>query len=114
MAPPKKAMKSPTPGPSTAAPMTAASARSPLGDALYAWATENYDPGYVFTQAELLGAGIIPNSDVTILLPAVEYLVGKNLFRLHDKAGGGVAWELIDPEVAKKYSHTVHLACNKC
>jgi hypothetical protein len=114
MAPPKKSKKSPTPGLSEVAPSIAAPARSPLGDALYAWAADNFDPGYVFTQSELLGAGVIPNSDVTLLLPAVEYLVGKSLFRLHDKAGGGVAWELVDPEVAKKYSHTMHLDCNKC
>jgi hypothetical protein len=97
MAPPKKATVSPTPGPSTAA-----AARHLVGDVLYVWATDNFDPGYVFSQQELLGAGIIPNADVNLLLPTVDYLVKKSLFRLHDRAGGGIGWELIDPEVAKK------------
>ncbi|KAJ9616532.1 34-kDa subunit of RNA polymerase III (C) [Cladophialophora chaetospira] len=101
MAPPKKkATASPTPGPSTAA---APPAPNPVGEALYAWATENEDPGYVFSQQELLGAGIIPNADVNLLLPTVDYLVKKSLFRLHDRVGGGIGWELVDAEVAKNY-----------
>ncbi len=80
----------------------AAPPKNPVGDALYAWAVENNDPGYVFSQQELLGAGIIPNSDVNFLLPTVDYLVRKSLFRLHDRAGGGIGWELVDAEAAKK------------
>ncbi|KIW70334.1 hypothetical protein PV04_02613 [Phialophora macrospora] len=99
MAPPKKATASPTPGPSTTP-----GSRNLVGDALYAWATENYDPGYVFSQQELLSAPMIPNADVTLLLPTVDYLVRKSLFRLHDRAGGGIGWELIDLEVAKNYA----------
>ncbi|ETI19953.1 hypothetical protein G647_08968 [Cladophialophora carrionii CBS 160.54] len=101
MAPPKKATAtaSPTPGPSSAP-----GGRNLVGDALYAWATENYDPGYVFSQQELLSAPVIPNADVTLLLPTVDYLVRKSLFRLHDRAGGGIGWELIDLEVAKNYA----------
>ena len=96
MAPPKKTTASPTPGPSAAA-----SGRNLTGDALYTWCTQNYEPGYVFTQTELLGAGIIPNQELPILLTSVDYLVRKSLFRVHDRAGGGIGWELVDPETAK-------------
>ena len=98
MAPPKKTAKSPTPGPSTVAP-----AFTSLGDTIYTWAAENHDPGYVFTQQELLDTGFVPNSDVGLLLPAVEYLVKISRFRVHDRASGSIGWELVDPEVAKKY-----------
>lgn len=79
-------------------------ARNPVGDALYAWALENFEPGYVFTQQELIETDFIPNQDVQILLSAVDYLCRKAFFRLHDKSGGGIGWELVDPETAKNYT----------
>ncbi|KIW87058.1 uncharacterized protein Z519_12355 [Cladophialophora bantiana CBS 173.52] len=100
MAPPKNTTTSSGPGPSTTAPV-----RHPTADALYAWCCSKYAYGYVFSQAELLGAGVIPNQDLQILLSSVEYLTKNALFKVHDRAGGGIGWELVDPETARDYSN---------
>ncbi|OAP56293.1 hypothetical protein AYL99_09472 [Fonsecaea erecta] len=86
-------------------PSTAASLRDRTAEALHAWCCKNYDFGYVFSQAELLDAGIIPNQDLQILLSSVEYLTKNSLFRVHDRAGGGIGWELVNPDVAKDYAN---------
>ncbi|KIW34936.1 hypothetical protein, variant [Cladophialophora immunda] len=99
MAPPKNTT-APDSGPSTAAPV-----RDRTAEALHAWCCQNYTFGHVFSQAELLDAGIVPNQDLQILLSSVEYLTKNSLFRVHDRAGGGIGWELVDPEVAKDYAN---------
>jgi DNA-directed RNA polymerase III subunit RPC6 len=90
----------------TASPAPAAStsggSSNRVADALYSWATLNYEAGHIFAQDELQNSGIIPNSDVQVLLDCVSYLVHKSLFRVHDRHGGNIGWELIDAEVAKK------------
>ncbi|EHY57238.1 hypothetical protein ABEF92_005739 [Exophiala dermatitidis] len=97
MAPPKVASASPAPGPSS-------KGRNRLAEALYAWCCKNYEVGHVFGQDELLSAGIIPNGDLSMLLSAVTHLVDNALFRLHDRTGGTIGWELVDQEKAKNYT----------
>lgn len=87
----------PTPGPSSA-PL-----KSPVGDALYNWARENQEPGYVFTQQELLDSGLIPQNALPILLEALKYLLGRRLFKAHDiKGQQGAGYELIEEAAAAK------------
>lgn len=87
----------PTPGPS------AASGKSPLGDALYQWARAEQEPGYVFTQSELLDSGLIPQKDLNLLLEALKFLVGRRLFKPHDiKGQQGVGYELVEEAAAAK------------
>lgn len=77
--------------------------RNRIAEALYEWCRNHYEVGHVFGQDELLSAGIIPNGDLSILLSSVTHLVDNSLFRLHDRAGGTIGWELVDQEKAKKY-----------
>ncbi|OAL29146.1 hypothetical protein AYO20_09299 [Fonsecaea nubica] len=88
MAPPKT-VPAPDPGPSTVGPV-----RDRTAEALHAWCCQNYEYGYVFSQTELLGAGVIPNQDLQILLSTVEYLTKNSLFRVHDRVGGGIGWDV--------------------
>jgi RNA polymerase Rpc34 subunit len=89
---------SPTPGPSNA------QSRDRVADALYSWCLQNHEVGHVFDQNELLASPIIPNKDLTVLLTSSNYLVGKNLFKLHDiKATNVLGWELVSQERAAKY-----------
>lgn len=108
MAPPKITATappaSPTPGPSTDA------VRNRIAEALHSWCQTNFDFGYVFSQDELLDAGIIPNKDIRILLSAVQHLTGQNLFKVHDRTGGTIGWELVDQERANKYITLTPLA----
>ncbi|EXJ83644.1 hypothetical protein A1O1_07268 [Capronia coronata CBS 617.96] len=97
MVPPKVAA-SPTPGP------LQRGGRNRIAEALYAWCQKHYEVGHVFGQDELLSAGIIPNQDLSILLSSVTHLVDQSLFRLHDRIGGTIGWELVDQEKAKNYA----------
>ncbi len=99
MAPPKNAVASSTPGP------LVKGGRNRIADALYAWCVKNYPVGHVFGQDELLEAGVIPDRDLMILLSSVRHLVDNSLFRVHDRQGGTIGWELVDQEKAKKYVH---------
>lgn len=86
-----------TPGPSTA-PI-----KNHVGEALYNWAREGEEPGYVFTQQELLDSGLIPQNDLKILLDAIKYLLGRRLFKAHDiKGQQGVGYELVEEAAAAK------------
>lgn len=97
MAPPKT-IASPAPGPSQKGP------RNRIADSLYAWCRKNHDVGHVFSQEDLLRAGIIPNKDLQILLSSVQHLVKSALFRVHDRLGGTIGWALVEEEKAKKYT----------
>ena len=100
MAPPKK-----TTAASPAPPVASSSgSRNRTAEALYEWCRKNHDLGYVFTQDELLDAGIVPDRDMAILLSSTQHLVNTALFKLHDRAGGTIGWELVDQEKAKKYT----------
>ena len=95
-APPPSA--SPTPGPSNA------QHRDRVAEALYSWCLENFDIGHVFDQTALLASPVIPNKDLNVLLSSSNYLVAKNLFKLHDiKATNVLGWELVSQERAAKY-----------
>ena len=88
----------PTPGPSTA------QHRDRVAEALYSWCLEHYDVGHVFDQNALLGSPVIPNRDLNVLLSSSNYLVAKNLFKLHDiKATSVLGWELVSQQRAAKY-----------
>ena len=97
--PPPLHSASPTPGPSGVGRK-----RDRTADALYSWCIENHEPGYVFSQDELLNAGIIPDRKLEILLTSTQHLVNRALFKLHDRAGGTIGWELVEEQTAKKYS----------
>ena len=89
---------SPTPGPPLAQRPNA------TADALYTWCRDTHEFGFVFTQAQLLESGEIPNEDLEILLKCTTYLVSKHLFRVHDvRATGAIGWELVSAEKAAKY-----------
>jgi hypothetical protein len=86
----------PVPGPSKSrVPLTTAA------QALYAWAGLNQAPGYVFTQEELISSGTIPGN-YDGFLPVSEAIVAHKLFRLHDRQGGSLGWELLAADHAKK------------
>lgn len=77
--------------------------KSLVGDALYDWARENHDAGYVFQQQELLDSGLIPNNDLNILLEGLNYLLGRRLFKAHDIKGSLAAgYELVEEAAAAK------------
>lgn len=97
---------SPTPGPSGFS-----GKRDRIAEALHAWAIKNFDPGYVFSQDELLNAGIIPDQKLEILLTSTQHLVNKSLFKLHDRVGGTIGWELVEETKAKKYYYN-HTLCS--
>ena len=92
---------------STASPIPApshAQHRDRVADALYSWCRENFEVGHVFDQSALLASPVIPNKDLNILLTSSNYLVAKNLFKLHDiKATSVIGWELVSQERAAKY-----------
>lgn len=97
--PPPLHSASPTPGPSGVR-----RGRDRIAEALYAWCIQNHDAGYVFSQDELLNAGIIPDKKLEILLTSTQHLVNRALLKLHDRIGGSIGWELVEEEKAKKYS----------
>jgi hypothetical protein len=97
MAPPK-ASASPAPGP------LGRGSRNRVAGSLYDWCRNNRDLGHVFSQEELLDTDIIPNRDITVLLSSVQHLVASHLFKLHDRTGGTIGWELVDQEKAKRYT----------
>lgn len=97
-------MAPPVDTPTLAAGPSTSGGRNRTAEALHAWCRNNYEPGYVFSQDELLGADIIPNRDIQILLSSVQHLVAGSLFKLHDRAGGTIGWELVDQEKAQKYT----------
>ena len=101
MAPPKT-NASPAPGPSVKG------ARNRIAEALYDWCRNNHGYGHVFSQDELLDSDLIPDRNIHTLLPALQHLVLKSLFRIHDRLGNTIGWELIEPEKAKKYIRTIH------
>ena len=94
---PPKISASPTPGPSRLP-----GKRDRIADALHAWALTNHNPGYVFSQDELLNAGVIPDKKLEILLTSTQHLVNRALFKLHDRSGGSIGWELVEEEQAKQ------------
>ncbi|KAL6252857.1 34-kDa subunit of RNA polymerase III (C) [Rhinocladiella similis] len=98
MAPPKSTA-SPAPG------SLIRGGRNRVADSLYEWCRKNYDFGYVFTQEELLQSNIIPNKDINVLLTSVQHLVVSHLFKLHDRQGGTIGWELIAQEKAQNYQN---------
>lgn len=74
-----------------------------IGDALYEWARETQDAGYVFRQQELLDSGLIPNNDLKILLEGLQYLIARRLFKPHDIKGSQAAgYELVEEAAAAK------------
>jgi hypothetical protein len=78
--------------------------RDRVAEALYDWCLEKYEIGHVFDQKALLSSPVIPNRDLNVLLTASNYLVAKNLFKLHDlKATNVLGWELVSQERAAKY-----------
>lgn len=89
--------------PPRATPASSAPLKSPVGDALYNWARETQEPGYVFQQQELLDSGLIPQNSLHVLVEAIKYLVGKRLFKPHDiKGQQGVGYELVEEAAAAK------------
>ena len=89
--------------PGRATPASSAPSKSPLGDALYNWARETQEPGYVFQQEELLDSGLVPAKNLQTLVEALSYLAGKRLFKAHDIRGQqGVGWELVEEAAAAK------------
>ncbi|KEF56980.1 uncharacterized protein A1O9_07170 [Exophiala aquamarina CBS 119918] len=96
--PPPLHSASPTPGPSGLGRK-----RDRIAEALYAWCIQNHEPGYVFSQEELLNAGIIPDRKLEILLTSTQHLVNRALFKLHDRLGGSIGWELVEEEKAKNH-----------
>lgn len=105
MAPPKSTA-SPAPG------SLIRGGRNRVADSLYEWCRKNYDFGYVFTQEELLQSNIIPNKDINVLLTSVQHLVVSHLFKLHDRQGGTIGWELIAQEKAQKYAAFLGAHCD--
>lgn len=90
------------PGPPAAGPSNTGK-KSLIGDALYEWARETQEAGYVFRQQELLDSGLIPNNDLNILLEGLTYLIGRRLFKPHDIKGSQAAgYELVEEAAAAK------------
>lgn len=90
------------PGRPAAGPSTTVK-KSLIGDALYEWAREHQEAGYVFQQQELLDSGLIPNNDLTILLEGLNYLLSRHLFKAHDIKGSHAAgYELVEEAAAAK------------
>ncbi|KIV95911.1 hypothetical protein PV10_03511 [Exophiala mesophila] len=100
MPPLPKITASPTPGPSGFN-----RGRDRVADSLYAWCRQNYDPGYVFSQEELLSAGIIPEQKIEILLSSTQHLVQRALFKIHDRSGGTIGWELVEEAQAANFAN---------
>lgn len=95
--PPVLVSPAPTPGPSTAP------SKSPVGDALYEWARTQEEPGYVFTQQQILDSGLIPQNNLNILVEALNYLLRRRLFKPHDiKGQQGAGYELVEEATAAK------------
>lgn len=82
------------------------SPRDRVAEALYEWCCKHHQIGHVFSQQDLLASNIIPDSDLKLLVSAVQNLVGKSLFRTHDikGSGGSIGWELVSQERAEKYT----------
>lgn len=77
--------------------------KSKVGDALYNWARETREVGYVFQQQELLDSGLVPRNDLKILLEALTYLTTRRLFKPHDiKGSQAVGYELVEEAAAAK------------
>lgn len=85
---------------------TANASRDRVAEALYEWCSLHHEIGHVFNQQDLLASNLIPNEDVAILAAAIQNLVGKSLFRVHDikGSGGSIGWELVSQERAEKYT----------
>lgn len=87
----------------TAAGSSSSATKSLIGDALYNWARETQEAGYVFQQQELLGSGLVPHNDLKILLEALTYLTTRRLFKPHDiKGSQAVGYELVEEAAAAK------------
>ncbi|MBA7494008.1 hypothetical protein ES702_04575 [subsurface metagenome] len=87
----------------TAAGPSSAGKKNLIGDALYNWARENQEAGYVFQQQELLDSGLIPNNDLQILVEGLNYLIQRRLFKPHDIKGSQAAgYELVEEAAAAK------------
>ena len=71
-----------------------------LKNALYARCANQPADKY-FDQHDLLGFGIIPNDDASLLHTCTHQLTRKGLLKVHKRAGG-VCWKVVKQEDAAK------------
>ncbi|OGM39792.1 putative DNA-directed RNA polymerase III subunit Rpc34 [Aspergillus bombycis] len=73
-----------------------------LASKLYEHCLNNYPPDQLFYQQDLLGLGIVPKSDLALLLRCTQSLVDQKLFRLLQGKNDRLAWKIISREDAEK------------
>ncbi|THC98711.1 hypothetical protein EYZ11_001774 [Aspergillus tanneri] len=72
-----------------------------LASKLYDACLAKFSPDHLFYQQELLGLGIIPKSDLPLLLQCTQSLVDQKLFRLLQGKNDRLAWKIISREDAE-------------
>ncbi|KAF7594380.1 34-kDa subunit of RNA polymerase III (C) [Aspergillus hancockii] len=73
-----------------------------LASKIYEHCLNNYPPDQLFYQQDLLGLGIVPKSDLALLLQCTQSLVNQKLFRLLQGKNDRLAWKIISREDAEK------------
>ncbi|KAL1976471.1 hypothetical protein VTN31DRAFT_2753 [Thermomyces dupontii] len=83
---------------------TAGRSTEELASELYEQCQNKFSTAHLFYQEDLLNLGVIPNRNVELLLACVQYLVERNLFRMHEDRDNRLAWKLISQEDAERIS----------
>ncbi|KAK2743883.1 34-kDa subunit of RNA polymerase III (C) [Myotisia sp. PD_48] len=73
-----------------------------LATAIYDRCLSDFPQDRLFHQQDLLGLGIIPNDDLSLLLTCTQVLVDQSLFRLLQTKDDRLAWKIIAQSDAEK------------
>ncbi|EDN07962.1 DNA-directed RNA polymerase III [Histoplasma capsulatum] len=73
-----------------------------LASALYARCLSNFPPDHLFYQQDLVGLGIIPNNDLSLLMKCAQSLVDQSLMRMLYGNDDRLAWKIIAQSDAEK------------
>lgn len=80
-----------------------------LASELYDACLGSFVPDQLFYQQDLLGLGVVPNNDLSLLLQCTQSLVDQRLFRLLQGKDERLAWKIISREDAEKYVHMLYV-----
>ena len=84
--------------------MAAAGARvKELASQLYDACRDQFDADHSFFQEDLLGLGVVPPNDLSLLMQCAQSLVNDKLFRLHESTTSKrLVWKLVARDDAEK------------
>lgn len=78
-----------------------------IASELYEKCRKIFPADHLFYQDDLFNLGVIPNTELQVLLQCTQSLVDRKLFRVLEGRENHLAWKLISQEDAERYVQKV-------